>query len=173
MRTKLHSTYPPPPQNFRSNFDAESRRWLRCILCFFILPPASEECRDDSWTKDDHRRCSTRRRKINPANKSVITDYRQNDNIRWGKIDGSPFTGQTASPICSWRYCFEARLNRTWATDGIFEFPLLSSKNWHFCDFNNRAIIHPLTVNYSRSDKNFKNHFDGPSSIDKLSNNTS
>ena len=64
------------------------------------------------------------------------------------------------------RYCFEARLNRTWATDGIFEFPFLSSKNWHFCDFNKRAIIHPLTVNYSGLDKNFKNPFGGPSSID-------
>ena len=47
------------------------------------------------------------------------------------------------------KYCFEAPVNRTWATDGIFKLPFLSSTNWHFCDFNKRAINHPLTVNYS------------------------
>ena len=27
------------------------------------------------------------------------------------------------------RYCFKALVDRTWATEGIFNFPLISSKN--------------------------------------------
>ena len=46
--------------------------------------------------------------------------------------------------------------------------PPLQPKPQVRCDFDKRAIIHPLTVNYAGLDKNFKNPFGainfGPSS---------
>ena len=59
-----------------------------------------------------------------------------------------PPTAQTAR-FGHLRYCSEAHVNRTWATEAIFKFTFLSSKNWYFCDFNKRAKNRPLTVNYS------------------------
>ena len=67
--------------------------------------------------------------------------YRQNQNIRWGKIDGTPpLQPKPPGRFVHMRYCFGAHVNRTWTTKGIFKFILLSCKNWYFCDFNIRAM---------------------------------
>ena len=85
----------------------------------------------------------------------------------WGKIDGNPlYTPNRRSDLFIWGNVLKLVWIELGPPKGFLNFPFLSSKNWHFCDFNKRAIIHPLTVNYSGLDKNFKNPFDGPSSID-------
>ena len=57
--------------------------------------------------------------------------------------------------VGSYEVSFEAHVNTNWATKGIFEFPFISTRNWHFCDFNKRAINRLLTVNFSGLDNYF------------------